>query len=640
MVPIFNRLEDPLELSDIPTVENINSEDGLNVFMNIVNSSSKPLHDEPSSRDPMLESTSSSNSSIQNEPVCAQLLTQLNTAYQHLAPDAQALFYNQENGGKPPLVGIQLVVPKPPKNYRFTNWNWPLIRKTCFWSMMSILAGCAALVIGVIITMPKKCDPPVEWWQGSLFYEIFPASYQDDIEINDGIGDLPGISNRLDYLHDLGVQGVRLNSIFPAPHYPEYYFDVTNLTNLNEHLGKMQDFDHLVKEIHARNMTLILDLPLYPLIKDLNESKSNRSEPVLMQSRKVLPDVIPSTPQTSLEVMGNFLTSKKVLAYTISDEDDSISSVIRFWIRKGVDGFYLKGLEHYVNEESFPEKLRFWKSITGSNRILICNIKALNEAKKDEAKNAILLSADLVDVTVRVSNGTEDIKAQINQVLDSVLFEKLEYPWVQWSVGNIDTKRVASTLSVSNASVAVTLMAMMLPGTPSIFYGDEKGILDCNCSDHADLEHVHHLSPMHWEAKDKLKNELNNRFSNHAFPWLSETNVSIESSLEGAIKNMTCLRKVTPSIYVKASIKNNKIKASCEIRYTKDELIVIERKYHRRNSYVFVANLGNKTQTKDLSHLYYGGHVVIGPKHKLGQEVFFKELNIPPGEAFVIKLDK
>ena len=75
-------------------------------------------------------------------------------------------------------------------------------------------------------------------------------------------------------------------------------------------------------------------------------------------------------------------------------------------------------------------------------------------------------------------------------------------------------------------------------------------------------------------------------------------------------------------------------------RYTKDELIVIERKYHRRNSYVFVANLGNKTQTKDLSHLYYGGHVVIGPKHKLGQEVFFKELNIPPGEAFVIKLDK
>ena len=171
--------------------------------------------------------------------------------------------------------------------------------------------------------------------------------------------------------------------------------------------------------------------------------------------------------------MGNVLTSKAVLSDSISEEDDPISSVIRFWFNRGVDGFYLKGLEHYVNEESFPKKLRFWKSIIGSNKILICNIKALKKAKNDEAKNAILLNTDLIDVTVRVSNGTEDIKAQINEVLDSVLFEKLEYPWVQWTVGNVDTKRVASTLAVSNASVAVSLMAMMLPGTPSIFYGDE-----------------------------------------------------------------------------------------------------------------------------------------------------------------------
>lgn len=48
------------------------------------------------------------------------------------------------------------MVPKPPKDYRFMKWNWPLIRKTCFWSLMSVLAGCTALVIGVIATMPKK----------------------------------------------------------------------------------------------------------------------------------------------------------------------------------------------------------------------------------------------------------------------------------------------------------------------------------------------------------------------------------------------------------------------------------------------------------------------------------------------------
>ena len=90
--------------------------------------------------------------------------------------------------------------------------------------------------------------------------------------------------------------------------------------------------------------------------------------------------------------------------------------------------------------------------------------------------------------------------------------------------------------------------------------------MDCNCSDHLDEEHVHNLSPMHWEKKDELKNGLSDKFSNFALPWLAETSVSIETSLEGAIKNMTSLRKSTPPIYVRASIKNNKIKANCEIR--------------------------------------------------------------------------
>jgi len=69
-------------------------------------------------------------------------------------------------------------------------------------------------------------------------------------------------------------------------------------------------------------------------------------------------------------------------------------------------------------------------------------------------------------------------------------------------------------------------------------------------------------------------------------------------------------------------------------------MIVIERWYPRRNSYVFVANFGNKTCIKDLSSLYYGGHVVVGPSYRMNRDVYFKKLIVPPGEAFVIKLDK
>ncbi|XP_071558729.1 alpha-amylase 3 isoform X1 [Temnothorax nylanderi] len=642
--PIFNALEGaPLEMIPTRTLENINTEDGFN-FMNIVNSSSKPLNDEPSSRDPMVESTSSGSSSDTNEPVCAQLLTQLNTAYQHLAPDAQALFYNQENGGKPPLVGIQLVVPKPPKDYRFMKWNWPLIRKTCYWSLMSILTGCAALVIGIIATMPKKCDPPVEWWQGSTFYEIFPASFQDSTKGADGIGDLRGIIIRLDYLKELGVQAVRLNSIFPASHYPEYYSNISNMTDVNNELGTLEDFAVLVREIHRRNMSLVLDLPLYPFMKRSSEAKTNQTERALREKRDltsnaIIPDVLPSAPSTSVEGIRDVLSSplQKVKRQTTRQQEHPVSEAVRIWQERGVDGFYLKGLEHYVDEDTFASDLRYWRSLVRPGGIFICHVGALDAATSDAVRNSILSRIDLIDVTLRLTNGTRDIKAQIESITRGVMFDKAAYPWIHWSVGGVDTNRVASTMTVKNASVAASLLGMMLPGTASIFYGDEIGIEDCECRDHKDLAHVHNLVPMYWEKDDGPDSSFS---PSGVTAWLPEAGKPMETSLKNTVTKMAKLRMEATPIYVKAVLRENQSTANCDVRYVEDEMIVIERWYPRRNSYVFVANFGNETRIKDLSSLYYGGHVVVGPSYRMNRNVYFKELTVPPGEAFVIKLDK
>ncbi|EZA47171.1 hypothetical protein DMN91_000310 [Ooceraea biroi] len=658
-VPLFNALEgvrDPLEMIDTPTLENINTEDGLN-YMNIVNSSSKPLNDEPSSRDPMVESTSSSGSSSDtNEPVCAQLLTQLNTAYQHLAPDAQALFYNQENGGKPPLVGIQLVVPKSPKDYHFMKWNWPLIRKTCYWSLMSILTGCTALVIGIIATMPKGCDPPVEWWQGSTFYEIFPASFQDSTKSADGIGDFRGITMRLDYLKGLGVRAIRLNSIFPALHYPEYYSNINSMTDVNKELGTLEDFIVLAREIHKRNMSLVLDLPLYPFVKNSNDedaltAKINETERAFRNRRDtandaILHEVLPSALPTSVETIRDVLSSAspllgKAKGQVLSSHSDHrqhpVSEAIRIWQQRGVDGFYLKGLEHYVNENTFVTSLRYWRSLLHPNNIFICHINLLNAATSTAARNSILSRIDLIDVTLHVMNDTKDIKAQIENITKGMLFEKASYPWIHWSIGGVDIGRVASAMSVKNASVAASLLTMILPGTTNIFYGDEIGIEDCDCQDHKDLAHVHNLVPMYWEKKDNSDSS----FSTLGITtWLPEAGKPVETSLKGTVTNMVKLRMETTPIYVKAVFKENQIMVNCDVRYVEDEMIVIERWYPRRNSYAFIANFGNKTRTKDLSSLYYGGRVVIGPSYRMNQDIYFKGLTVPPGEAFVIKLDK
>ncbi|XP_043277023.1 maltase A2-like isoform X2 [Venturia canescens] len=633
---------------------------------------------EPSSRDPMVESSSSEESSVNNEPVCTQLLTQLNTAYQHLAPDAQAIFYNQENGGKPPLVPIQLMVPKPPKDYNFMRWNWPRIRKVSFWFMVFFLGLCTALAIRGIVIMPRRCDPEMEWWQGNLFYEIFPASFQDSSKEGHGIGDLRGITMRLDYLKDLGVKGVRLNSIFRSEHYPENYGSITSLTLIDENLGSLEDFDSLVSNLHSRNMSLILDLPLYPFVKSLaggtmrrtrnennetlsfrdkreNDDGTTNSTNGMERETTIVPDVatslssgilttlIPQPIDFSSTNLPNLSDSHQE-AYSASNyanpklDEHMVTAAIRYWIKKGVDGFYLKGLKNYLKDENFVELLNDWRTVADPQKIFISDWESL-EAAEGPARDTLFRVLDLVDVNLRISNGTKDIKSQIERVTKSTLFDRQRsgQPWVQWSIGGLDKPRIASTLKVSNASAAVTLLGMMLPGTPNIFYGDEIGMTNCDCKDHQELKHLQNLSPMYWEA---VAGSTENFSSQGVVPWLPVSMQPAKSDMARAVPEMAKLRRATTPIFVEAAAKHDSITANLGIRYSEDELIVIERWYPRQNSYVYIANLGKTRQTKDLSSLYYDGHVVVGPPRMINQDIFFKRLSVAPGEAYVIKLDK
>ncbi|CAK9825349.1 Alpha-amylase 3 [Anthophora retusa] len=302
---------------------------------------------------------------------------------------------------------------------------------------------------------------------------------------------------RLDYLKKLGVRGIRLNSIFPAAHYPEYYSNIDNLTDLNKELGTLDDFATLIREIHRRNMSLVLDLPLYPFIKTLYDEntsieKPNKTDKAVRERRDVtddvvLQEVVPTTPFMSLQAIREALSSipppldnseeQLIISNDVSIvSDNPVTAAIKIWLERGVDGFYLKGLEHYVEEKLFPSSLKHWKYILGSERILICHMDALSAAKSIAARNSILMRMDLVDVTLRVTNGTKEIKRQVEEVTKGLLFEKPGYPWIHWSIGGVDSKRIASTINVKNATMAITLLGMMLPGTPSIFYGDEVQI--------------------------------------------------------------------------------------------------------------------------------------------------------------------
>jgi len=95
------------------------------------------------------------------------------------------------------------------------------------------------------------------WWQDAVVYQIYPRSFQDSD--GDGIGDLRGITSRLDYLSYLGVDAFWLSPIYPSP-LADFGYDVADYTAVDPQLGTLDDFDEVVREAHARGLKVLLDL--------------------------------------------------------------------------------------------------------------------------------------------------------------------------------------------------------------------------------------------------------------------------------------------------------------------------------------------------------------------------------------------
>src|SRR5207247_6116252 len=94
------------------------------------------------------------------------------------------------------------------------------------------------------------------WWQTAVIYQIYPRSFLDSNR--DGIGDLPGITNKLDYLQWLGVDALWLSPIFPSP-MADFGYDVADYTGIDPLFGTLADFDALLAAAHERGLRVILD---------------------------------------------------------------------------------------------------------------------------------------------------------------------------------------------------------------------------------------------------------------------------------------------------------------------------------------------------------------------------------------------
>src|SRR5687768_6042923 len=193
-----------------------------------------------------------------------------------------------------------------------------------------------------------------EWWRRGVIYQIYPRSFQDTN--SDGVGDLAGILERLDYCAELGVDAIWLSPIYPSP-MADFGYDVADYTGIHPMFGTLADFDRLVAEVKRRGMKLILDFvpnhtsDEHPWFRISRESRANPKRDWYLW-RDPAPDGGPPNnwlsnfggpawtldPVTGQYYAHMFLKEQPDLNWRHPEVRRAMFDAMRFWLRRGVDG--------------------------------------------------------------------------------------------------------------------------------------------------------------------------------------------------------------------------------------------------------------------------------------------------------------
>ncbi|KGF27547.1 MULTISPECIES: glycoside hydrolase family 13 protein [Staphylococcus] len=200
------------------------------------------------------------------------------------------------------------------------------------------------------------------WWKEAVAYQVYPRSFNDTN--NDGIGDLPGVIEKLDYLKDLGIDVIWLSPMYKSPNDDNGY-DISDYQDIMDEFGTMEDFDRLLKGVHDRGMKLILDLVVNHTSDEhpwFIESKSSKENPKRDWYIWADPKDDGSEPNNWESIFNGstwqfdettnqyyfHLFSKKQpdLNWDNPEVRESVFNMMNWWFEKGIDGFRVDAITH------------------------------------------------------------------------------------------------------------------------------------------------------------------------------------------------------------------------------------------------------------------------------------------------------
>jgi alpha-glucosidase len=374
------------------------------------------------------------------------------------------------------------------------------------------------------------------WWESAVFYQIYPRSFKDSN--NDGIGDLAGVIEKLDHLNDgkgggLGIDAIWFSPFFPSPQ-ADFGYDVSDYCNIDSDYGTLEDFDQLVEESHRRGIKIVLDLVLNHSSdqhKWFQESRKNSTNSKVDWYVWADPKPDGSPPNNWLAVFGgaawtfepqrgqyylhNFLPEQPDLNWYNPEVREALADVVRFWMKRGADGFRLDTANYYA----YDRQLRDNPKRPGNSELMEDGQEAnplsqyITKYSKDRPENLEFIhylrkifdesgavsigeigSAEGLESTLKL--GTDYVKkgkglhlaytfSMLNKNMSAeylehvlrVTEESIEDGWPCWSLSNHDCMRMISRFDCfgerDGFQQMMLLLLLSLRGTPIIYYGEE-----------------------------------------------------------------------------------------------------------------------------------------------------------------------
>lgn len=374
-------------------------------------------------------------------------------------------------------------------------------------------------------------DPDAPWWQTTVIYQIYPRSFMD--ANGDGVGDLDGVTERLDYLaHDLGVGAVWLSPFFRSP-MADFGYDVADYTDVDPLFGDLAAFDRMMERAHDLGLKVIIDWVPNHSSSDhawFTESRSSKDNPKRdwYTWRDPAPDGGP--PNNWISVFGgpawtyheptgqyylhSFLAEQPDLNWRNPELKAAMFDTLRFWLDRGVDGFRID-VAHFVmkdpelrNNPLLDEPEHGYKSLGEYDTLVHIHDRGHPDVHPlFRELRAVLDEYDATTGSPRYSVGEihltdwdewaayygehldelhmpynfafiqgEWTASWVRSVVESVEAAVPAGGWPNYVLGNHDEPRITTRFGWDRASLA-TLLILTLRGTPTIYYGDEIGML-------------------------------------------------------------------------------------------------------------------------------------------------------------------